>query len=105
MDLQPEDVDSLEEEGEENRYDSWRSHFEALFDHAKRSTFQPLTDNEIASDLPWKKTLKRFLWQDPTDRVDLRCPSGTTRQVIPTWQMAQPRTTIPDVTDHDMQVD
>jgi len=70
--LRREDIEVEEEEEGEDRYAYWKNEYYHLFDHARRTTFQPLTDDQIAADLPWRKRYDDFTVTDFSPRVDLR---------------------------------
>jgi len=70
--LSPEDVAEAEDKCEEDRYGRFKRSFEALFDHARRTTFTPLDDDQISSDRPWRRAFDDHTIVDYSPKVDLR---------------------------------
>jgi len=66
------DPDSEVLEWNENRYQSWKLNYEAIFDEIKSSsTATPMTDAEILVDIPWNKQYNPFVVVNYSPQVDL----------------------------------
>jgi len=69
--LRTSDLTTVSEE--EDRYQAWRKEFLELFDHARRTTFLPMSDEEIIRDLPFRRRFEQEITVTvPGPQIDLK---------------------------------
>lgn len=75
--LGSDDLEKADAEEDENRYLQWKEQYEALFRHARTTTFLPMSDEDMMTDLPWRKKYDDYTVVDFNPKVDLRKPPTT----------------------------
>jgi hypothetical protein len=54
------------------RYRHWRRAYELLFSEVAKTTYEPLSEQEIQDTLPWRKVYDDYVVVNPLPKVDLR---------------------------------